>query len=56
MSKEAKKKTPKKVVPASSTRSGLVQLCFFRKGNFLSKRKIDHKFLHSKFALILFSI
>ena len=35
MSKEAKKKNVKKVVPVSSTRSGLVG--FFCQGNFLTK-------------------
>ena len=37
MSKEAKKKNGKKVVPVSSTRSGLVG--FFCQGNFLTKHK-----------------
>ena len=41
MSKEAKKKNGKKVVPVSSTRSGLVVFLFFFfcQGNFLTKCK-----------------
>ena len=42
MSKEAKKKNGKKVVPVSSTRSGLVVFLFyffFCQGNFLTKCK-----------------
>ena len=60
MSKEAKKENGNKVVPVSSTRSGLAVFlfCFFFKGNFLTKHKeyIIHFFISPLNSQIKFVI